>query len=138
MDSEVAQFVEIKSGPDRLADARALLAMIETVAGEPARMWGSSIIGAGTYHYRYDSGREGDGCIAAFSPRSSEFAIYLSGLELPEASEQAQPLLARLGAHRMGKACLYIKRLDRVDTTVLLELIRLSADALRRKYAAAH
>jgi hypothetical protein len=134
MDNEVALFLENKAGTDRLDDARALLSLIEAVAGEPARMWGSSIVGAGRYHYRYDSGREGDGSLAAFSPRSNEFAIYLTGLDLPGMAEQAVPLLARLGPHRMGKACLYLKRLDSIDRAALLDLLRLSADALRQQY----
>jgi hypothetical protein len=82
-------------------------------------MWGTSIIGFGTYHYRYASGHEGDSALASFSPRRQHLAIYLVG----EFENRHQPVLARLGPHKSGKGCLYIKRLDDVDRDALRELI---------------
>jgi hypothetical protein len=103
----------------RCEDARRLCAMMQQITGEPPAMWGSSIIGFGTYHYRYASGREGDSALASFSPRSQHLAIYLVG----EFESRHQSVLARLGPHKTGKGCLYIKRLDDVDQDALRELI---------------
>ena len=103
----------------RRDDARRLCAMMQQITGEPPAMWGSSIIGFGTYHYRYASGREGDAPLAGFSPRRQHLAIYLVG----GFENRHHALLARLGPHKTGKGCLYIKRLDDVDTDALRELI---------------
>jgi len=117
--------------PGRRADAERLLELHARVTGEPPVMWGPSIIGFGSYHYRYESGREGDACAAGFAPRRNEQVVYLSGA-FPEQDQ----LLKQLGKHRMGKACLYIKRLDDVDLGVLERLIALSVAAIRRTYPA--
>ena len=107
----------------RRQDARRLCAMMQEVTGEPPAMWGTSIIGFGSYHYRYPSGREGDSALASFSPRSQHLAIYLIG----EFGRRHQAALRRLGPHKTGKGCLYIKRLDDVDHDALRELIDRSA-----------
>ncbi len=93
------------------------------VTGEPPAMWGASIIGFGTYHYRYPTGREGDSALASFSPRRQHLAIYLIG----EFATRHRSVLARLGPHKAGKGCLYIRRLDEVDEDALRELIDRSA-----------
>ena len=103
----------------RREDARRLCAMMQEITGEPPAMWGTSIIGFGSYHYRYASGREGGSALASFSPRSQSLAIYLIG----EFEERHRSVLARLGPHKAGKGCLYVKRLDDVDLGVLRELI---------------
>jgi len=103
----------------RREDARRLCAMMQEITGEPPTMWGTSIIGFGAYHYRYASGREGDAALASFSPRRQHLAIYLVG----EFENRHRSALARLGPHKTGKGCLYIKRLDDVDDDVLRELI---------------
>jgi len=103
----------------RREDARRLCAMMTQITGEPAAMWGTSIIGFGAYHYRYPSGREGDSALASFSPRSQHLVIYLIG----GFESRHQSVLARLGPHKTGKGCLYLKRLDDVDQDVLRELI---------------
>jgi hypothetical protein len=95
--------------------------MMERVSGEPAAMWGPSIVGFGAYHYKYESGREGDMCRIGFSPRAGEFALYGGFLRSPE-------LLARLGRHKTGKGCLYLKRLADVDETVLEEMAQAALD----------
>jgi hypothetical protein len=93
--------------------------MMQEITGEPPAMWGASIIGFGTYHYRYASGHEGDSALASFAPRRQHLAIYLVG----EFESRYRSVLARLGPHKSGKGCLYIKRLDDVDRDALRELI---------------
>lgn len=118
----------------RRPDADALVAMMTAATGEPPVMWGGSIIGCGTYHYRYESGREGDTCLLGFSPRKDEFSIYLTGVYFPENAGRTAALLSRLGKHRMGKACLYVKRLADIDPAVLRELMDLSVSELKKHY----
>jgi Domain of unknown function (DU1801) len=103
----------------RREDARRLCAMMQEITGDPPAMWGAGIIGFGVYHYRYASGHEGDSALASFSPRRQHLAIYLVG----EFGTRHQSVLARLGPHKTGKGCLYIKRLDDVDHGALRELI---------------
>ena len=103
----------------RREDTRRLCAIMQQITGEPPAMWGSSIIGFGTYHYRYASGREGDSALASCSPRSQHLVIYLVG----EFESRHRSVLARLGPHKTGKGCLYIRRLDDVDQDALRELI---------------
>ncbi|TVZ05938.1 DUF1801 domain-containing protein [Trebonia kvetii] len=100
-------------------DARRLCAMMQEITGEPPTVWGTSIIGFGTYHYRYASGRQGVSALASFSPRRQHLAIYLIG----EFGSRHRSALARLGPHTTGKGCLYIKHLDDVDQDALGELI---------------
>jgi hypothetical protein len=95
----------------RREDARRLSALMQEITGELPAMWGTSIVGFGAYHYRYASGHEGDAPLAGFSPRSQHLVIYLAS----EFGDRYQPVVARLGPHRTGKGCLYIKRLGDVD-----------------------
>lgn len=118
-DAPVEGFLAGVEHPIRRADGQRLLAMMRDVTGEPAVMWGPSIVGFGRHHYRYETGREGDAAAVGFSPRKSSLSIY--GLT---ASPEAPALLARLGTFTTGAACLYVKRLDDVDRDVLEELIR--------------
>jgi len=104
-------------------DAFALLTLMEEVTGEPATMWGDSIVGFGSYHYRYASGREGDWFLTGFSPRKRDLTLYImAGFDRYDA------LLEKLGKFKTGKSCLYLKRLGDVDLDVLRELVRQSAD----------
>ena len=119
----VADFLAQVPGEQQREDARRLCALMAEVTGEPPVMWGTSIIGFGTYHYRYPSGREGDSALASFSPRSQHLAIYLIG----DFADRYRSVLARLGPHKTGKGCLYIKRLGQVDQDALRELIDRSA-----------
>ncbi|MDO7841522.1 DUF1801 domain-containing protein [Sphingomonas immobilis] len=105
--------------PARIADAHALAALMARVSGERATMWGPAIVGFGVRHYRYDSGHEGSICRVGFSPRAGKFALYLS-CDL----DAQQPLLDRLGKHKRGKGCLYIKTLADVDAGALEGLVR--------------
>ena len=117
--SAVEEFLTRVPDEQRREDARRLCAMMRQITGEPPAMWGTSIIGFGSYHYRYPSGHEGDSALASFSPRSQHLAIYLIG----DFANRHQSALARLGPHKTGKGCLYIKRLDEVDQDALRELI---------------
>jgi hypothetical protein len=112
------EFLDTVPDPGRRADAIAACDLIGEVTGAAPVMWGDSIIGFGTYHYRYATGREGDWPAVGLSPRKTALVLYVS-----TGFADAQPLLDRLGPHRTGKACLYLKRLADVDTGVLRELV---------------
>ena len=118
-DGSVEEFLAGVPDEQRREDSRRLCTMMQAITGEPPAMWGASIIGFGTYHYRYASGREGDSALASFAPRRQHLVIYLVG----EFESRHQSALARLGPHKSGKGCLYIKRLDDVDGDALRELI---------------
>jgi len=120
----------LDDGP-RKQDAEKLLPWFEAVTGLPARMWGPSMVGFGRYHYKYDSGHEGEAMITGFSPRKAEMVIYI----LPGYRSAAmQDKLARLGKHKLGKSCLYIKRLADVDLDVLAEIVRDGIAYMRASY----
>ena len=110
-------------------DAKVLDALFCKVTGEPAMMWGPSIVGYGQYHYRYASGHEGDAPLVGFSPRKANLVFYLSGCD-----EGRDDLLARLGKHKAGKGCVYVNRLADVDPAVLKQMVVASADQLRARY----
>ena len=118
-DASVAGFLAGVPDERRREDARRLCAMMQEITGEPPAMWGTSIVGFGTYHYRYASGHEGDAPLAGFSPRRQHLVIYLAS----EFANRYQQVLARLGPHKTGKGCLYLKRLGDVDGDALRELI---------------
>jgi hypothetical protein len=128
-DASVSAFLDRVPDAQRREDAKALCALMEAATGDPPRMWGPSIIGFGHYHYRYESGREGDAAAAGFSPRARELVIYL-----PAHSEQTQALLARLGKHKAGKSCVYIRKLGDVDAAVLGALVADSHAAVKARY----
>jgi hypothetical protein len=117
-DRKVEEFLAQVPHPVRRADAFVLLEMMARLTGEEPVLWGPSMVGFGSYHYRYASGREGDALAVGFSPRSANLALY--GLTI---APQAQELLPRLGKHRAGAACLYVNKLADVDTDVLERLI---------------
>jgi Domain of unknown function (DU1801) len=126
----VAAFVDALTEPARRLDAKAIIKLIENATGEKPKMWGPSIIGFGTHHYKYESGREGDTPLVGFSPRNPATVLYgVIGFK------DAATLLARLGKHTTGKGCLYIKNLSDVDQRVLEELIVKSITAKRASQA---
>ena len=127
----VTEFLTQLDDPQKRADSKVLIEIMGRVTGKKPRMWGYGIVGFGEYHYKYASGREGDAPIAGFSPRKPEFSIYLDG---HEDNEVRNELLARLGKHRMGKGCLYVRRLDQIDLTVLEQLVRNSMDTVKAAY----
>lgn len=118
-------FIAAVEHPVRRADGLALLRMMERATGEPAAMWGPSIIGFGSYHYRYASGHEGDMCRTGFSPRSANLALYVGGFAGFDA------LLATLGKHKRAKACVYVNKLADVDLAVLEDIVRRSFEETR-------
>ncbi|WP_084129691.1 DUF1801 domain-containing protein [Demequina sp. NBRC 110055] len=123
-DVPVEDFLATVTHARRRAEGTALVALMCEVTGEPAVMWGPSIIGFGTYHYRYASGREGDMPRVGFSPRSGQLAFY--GLQDHQASSA---VLERLGPHTTGASCVYVKRLDTIDLEVLRDLVGLAFQA---------
>ena len=125
----VDSFLDAVPDPRRRQDGKRLRAMFERITGEPARMWGPSIVGFGSYHYKYDSGHEGTMCRLGFSPRKAELVLYVL---TPSAGQDA--LLARLGKHKTGKSCLYIRKLSDVDESVLEALTVHALDYMNEKY----
>lgn len=110
--------------PVRRVDGHAMREMMSRVTGEPAVMWGPSIVGFGRYLYRYASGHEGDMCRIGFSPRSANLVLYVGGFPEYDA------LLAKLGKHKRSKACLYLNKLADVDLNTLEEIVRRSYAAI--------
>jgi hypothetical protein len=122
----VTEFVDAVTDAARRSEAKALIKLMQSAAGEKPQMWGPSIIGFGSYHYKYESGREGDMPVIAFSPRKAATVLYgVTGFD------EAKALLAKLGKHSTGKGCLYIKKLADVDQRVLETLISKSLAAKR-------
>jgi hypothetical protein len=117
-DGDVGAFLDGIGDDQRRRDAKALVEVMREVTGQPAVLWGSSIVGFGSHHYKYDSGREGDMPAIGFAPRAAQTVLYLFG-----GMEQYTPLLARLGPHKTGKACLYLKRVDQADAGALREIV---------------
>ncbi|SCF07557.1 protein of unknown function (DU1801) [Micromonospora coriariae] len=115
----VDDFLAAVSDERRRADAGRLRAIMGEVTGEPAVMWGPSIVGFGSYHYSYDSGRTGEAPLVGFSPRKQHLVVYLVG----GFEQRYGRILERLGPHHAGKGCLYLKRLDTVDESALRELL---------------
>jgi len=124
----VAGFLEKKTTGRQLADSRALVKLFKEVTGKPAKMWGPGIVGFGSYHYVYASGREGDAPLIGFSPRTPETVLYVA----PYLDDQT--LRRKLGKHKAGAGCLYIRQLEDIDLTVLRRLARASVNALKARY----
>ena len=120
----------IKSVPDeqRKKDAFALIEIIKKQSGFEAKMWGSAIIGFGSYHYKYESGREGDAPLVGFSPRKNKFALYIPNFE------QKGELLKEFGKHKTDKACVYIKKVEDINIEVLKKMVTHSIRFLKAKY----
>jgi len=123
-----AAFIKGVTGEQRRKDCRELVALMREVTGHPPKMWGASIVGFDRYHYTYASGREGDMLLTGFSPRKQDLVLYLGpGLE-------KATLRARLGKHKTGKGCLYVKTLDDVDRDALRTLVEHSVAEMRKRY----
>jgi hypothetical protein len=128
-DADVTAFLTSVENDTRRQDALALDALFRRVTGWSPRMWGPTMVGYGQYHYRYETGREGDFLATGFSPRKASLSVYI----MPGYQDYA-PILERLGKHKLGKSCLYINKLADVDTDALEELIRAGLADLARKY----
>lgn len=110
-------------------DCFAIIKLMQKVTGMKPEMWGPSIIGFGKYHYKYESGHEGDICLVGFSPRKQNIALYIKA-----GFEGQDTLLKKLGKHKAAKGCLYIKRLTDIDTSVLEALVSRTVSYLKKKY----
>lgn len=128
-DTSVSAFLDAVEGDQRREDCRVLVAMMGRITGKPAVMWGPGIVGFDSYHYKYESGREGDWAVTGFSPRKGDISIYLTA-----GGAGQDDLLSRLGRHRMGKACLYVRRLADIDLAVLEQLVAGSVAEVRKRH----
>jgi hypothetical protein len=126
-DADVDAFLAAIADPRRRQDCVTMVGLMREATRQEPRMWGSSIVGFGTHHYRYESGREGDICVLGFSPRKSALTLYISG-----GLEPQRALLDRLGEHKEGKGCLYIRSLEQIDLAVLSEVLNAAAVRGRR------
>ncbi len=127
-ENSVDAFLVGVSDEQKRADSKELAAMIAAVSKEPAKMWGNAIIGCGSYHYKYESGHEGDMCLIGFSPRKANIALYMYG------REEYEDLLPKLGKHKLSKGCTYINKLSDVDTKVLKEIMKRSLAYMKKKH----
>jgi len=127
--ASVDAYLASRASDEQLTDCKAIMAMCRRVTKQRPKMWGPSIVGFGSYTYTYESGHTGTACLVGFAVRGKELVIYL----LAESPTQ-RALLAKLGRHKMGKSCLYIKRLSDVDPKVLEALIAGSVAELKRRY----
>ena len=127
--ASVDDYLASRASPEQLVDCKALMAICKRVTKQPPKMWGPSIVGYGSYTYRYDSGHSGEMCLIGFAVRGRELVVYI----VSNTPEQTA-LLAKLGKHKMGKACLYLKRLADIDVKVLEALIAGSVADVKRRY----
>ncbi len=128
-EGDVDVYLDAVENPRRREDARRVLDLMREITGEPPKMWGSSIVGFGSYHYTYASGREGDWPVVGFAPRKRNLVLYI----MPGFARY-ESLLARLGKHRTGRSCLYLNKLEDIDPDVLEELVRESVAEMKRRY----
>jgi hypothetical protein len=130
-EASVESYLSAIEDDSRRKDCEALAKLMTQATQEQPKMWGTSIVGFGSYHYKYESGREGDSCVTGFSSRKGDISIYLLA-SFPRREE----LLAKLGKHKMGKGCLYVRKLGDVDQKVLEQLIADSVTERKRRYTA--
>lgn len=134
-DVDVTAFIEAAEPERRKQEALKLVELFRKITGEEPKMWGPSIIGFGSYNYKYESGREGTSSRIGFSPRKAKLSIYLMGAYCtPEAQAEQDRLFGLLGKHKVGKSCLYINRLEQVDIEILEQLIRNNWDLMNERY----
>ncbi len=131
-DEDVKAFLDQVEKDDRREDCMQILHMMQEITGEEPRMWGPSIVGFGSYHYKYASGREGDWFLTGFSPRKQNLTLYI----MPGFDRYAEQM-SELGKFKTGKSCLYLKKLEDVDMDTLRKLIANSVTYLRDKYGPA-
>lgn len=128
-EKDVRAFLNAVDHDKRREDSLAVLEMMEKITGKEAKMWGSSIVGFDQYHYKYDSGREGDFFKVGFSPRKQSLTVYI----MP-GFERYDELMQQLGKYKTGKSCLYINKMEDVDQNVLQQLIKESYEYMTKKY----
>jgi hypothetical protein len=130
-DASVADHIAAIADETRRKDCATLVKLMTRVTKQKPRLWGPSIVGFGSYHYKYESGHEGDSCLVGFANRKGDISVYIMGNFAGR-----EKLLARLGKHKMAKACLYIRKLADVDLEVLEQLVAGSVAEMRRRYGA--
>ncbi|WP_130860565.1 DUF1801 domain-containing protein [Gracilibacillus phocaeensis] len=128
-DNSVIEFIEKVESERKREDAYRLLDIFTETTGKEAKMWGTSIIGFGRYHYKYDTGHEGDAPLVGFSPRKAKFSLYIA-----TGDDSRAPLLEKFGKHKAGKGCVYVNKLADIDEDVLRELIMQSVQFLQAHY----
>lgn len=128
-DASVEAYIEARASEEQRTDCELLMAMLERVTRQKPKMWGPSIVGYGRYRYVYDSGRTGEMPLVGFAIRGRDLVVYLDCEE-----QEQQLLLSRLGRHKMGKSCLYLRRLSDIDKGVLEQLVVGSVDRVNRRY----
>jgi len=128
--ASIDAYLESRASPEQLEDCKTLMVILKRVTKEQPKMWGPSIVGYGSYSYKYESGRTGESCLTGFAVRGRELVVYLVA-----ASPEQQELLAKLGKHKIGKSCLYIKRLADIDTKVLEALVAKSVSEVKSRHA---
>lgn len=127
-DASVDAYIASRANEQQAADCRVLMAMFNKLTGEPAKMWGPSIVGHGSYRYTYEGGRSSEAPLAGFAIRGREIVVYL------DCEESGKPLLAKLGKHKMGKSCLYFKQLSHLDVSILEQLVADSIASVKHRY----
>ncbi|MRX68704.1 protein of unknown function (DU1801) [Flavobacterium resistens] len=128
-ESSVIDFINNSDDETKIKDAFELVNIMQKVSGFEPKMWGPSIIGFGSYHYKYASGHEGDAPLAAFSPRKAAISLYF---HLP--AEERENLLAKLGKHKAAKGCIYVKKLADIDVEILKKMVSISVKELQKQY----
>ena len=128
-DSDIAEFLKGIDNEDRQKDCFKLLELMEQWLGETPKMWGESIVGFGSYHYKYDSGREGDWFLTGFSPRKQNLTIYITA-----GFKEYDEILKELGKHKTGSSCLYVKKLSDIDIDKLKILVEKSVAYMKERY----
>jgi hypothetical protein len=127
--ASVSEYLASRASPEQLADCKVIMAMCKRITKKQPRMWGPSIVGYGSFTYTYESGRSGTMCLASFAIRGRDLVVYI----VADSADQ-RDRLARLGKHKIGKSCLYFRRLADIDTKVLESLIAGSVAKLKRLY----
>jgi len=127
--ASVDSYIDAIDDEQRRDDCRTLVRLMSKITGEPPVMWGTGIVGFGNYHYRYASGHEGDSCLSGFASRKGDISIYVTA-----GFAGREPLLAKLGKHKTGKVCLYIKRLADIDLRKLESIVEDSVAEMKRRY----
>lgn len=130
-DASVTNFLENIADENKCRDCKEICKMMEELIGQPAKMWGTAIVGIGDYRYSYSTGQGGDWFLLGFSPRKANISLYIMGCDLSK--EKYQEILSRLGKHKTGKSCIYINRLTDINKDVLKELCETSVKNLMTK-----
>lgn len=133
-DNPVKDFLNQIESESKREDSFKLLALMQKITGEEPKMWGTSIVGFGEYHYRYASGHEGDAALVGFSPRKQNLTLYLMGCYINPEDKSYDQLFQQLGKHKTGKSCLYINKLSDVDLNTLEKLITRSYKDMQKQY----